>query len=562
MATIIDAFVVTIGLDPKAWIKGKDYTERSQKQFRDNTKKTGIEIGDSLAALGRQAGALFLGFESVKGAVSWLAGLSVGAANLGRFSANVGISAHAVNAWDNAVELAGGSAKDAEADLMSLSASLTALKATGDVSPLILFLQRMGVAAFDAKGNVRNLTDVYKDLGDKLRQYNRADAFNLARGAGISESTFNLIRAEASERQRMLDIGEKNAGVTDDEVRKAQQLQEEWRDIGQEATKLGQEINGDVAPAVKSVLDEVKLLFAADGTQSGIATFFKGLAGSINIVVDSFKILKSYWGDGSFLNSVDETLKDSWIGKTIGVLVNPLGSLLNAGKGDLEAAGAKASGPAAPGNRQARTGVIDRGSPPTAASGSRFSQNNNPGDLRFANQPGATEGAGGFAAFPTLGAGIRAANRQLDIYASRGINTISSIISKWAPSSENDTSGYIAAVSKALGKDANAQLSAADRQRLLQSIFNKEGVNKGITVPSIDAALGGNGALNAARFATSNSQPSQASGGGGAAGGNTQVQIDSITVHTQATDASGMAAELPGALKRRGVVAQADQGMS
>lgn len=45
-------------------------------------------------------------------------------------------------------------------------------------------------------------------------------------------------------------------------------------------------------------------------------------------------------------------------------------------------------------------------------------------------------------------------------------------------------------------------------------------------------------------------------------GGSTSVQIDSITVNTQAKDAQGVAKELPDALKRKGVVAQANKGMT
>ena len=51
-------------------------------------------------------------------------------------------------------------------------------------------------------------------------------------------------------------------------------------------------------------------------------------------------------------------------------------------------------------------------------------------------------------------------------------------------------------------------------------------------------------------------------GTAGSAGGSTNVQIDSITVNTQAKDAQGVAKELPDALKRKGVVAQANKGMT
>ena len=82
------------------------------------------------------------------------------------------------------------------------------------------------------------------------------------------------------------------------------------------------------------------------------------------------------------------------------------------------------------------------------------------------------------------------------------------------------------------------------------------------TAKYIKSVLGPNAnALATAQFANTQTP----NGGGAAAPGNTNstsVQIDSITVQTQATDADGVAAELPGAIKRKGVVAQADTGLT
>ena len=187
--------------------------------------------------------------------------------------------------------------------------------------------------------------------------------------------------------------------------------------------------------------------------------------------------------------------------------------------------------------------------------------NNNPGDLRFAGQHGATVGAHGFAAFPTLAQGIQAANTQLDLYAKRGVNTIASIVRKWAPVSENDTASYIAQVEKSLGKNRNAQLTAADRQKLLQAIFKREGVNK-VSSGAIASALGPNpAALGTAQLAN-NQAPGGQRDASGARTTNTDVRIDSITVHTQATDADGIAGDMRGAIDRKGVVSQADTGMT
>ncbi len=73
--------------------------------------------------------------------------------------------------------------------------------------------------------------------------------------------------------------------------------------------------------------------------------------------------------------------------------------------------------------------------------------------------------------------GIRAIAKILLTYAKEGVNTITAIISKWAPSSENDTQSYINDVSKRTGFDANASLdmhNLADVIPLVQAIIFHE----------------------------------------------------------------------------------------
>ena len=64
----------------------------------------------------------------------------------------------------------------------------------------------------------------------------------------------------------------------------------------------------------------------------------------------------------------------------------------------------------------------------------------------------------GFQQFPTPEAGLAAIDQNLQAYAGKGINTISGIVSRWAPPSENDTRAYIADVSKRLGVPADTPL--------------------------------------------------------------------------------------------------------
>lgn len=110
---------------------------------------------------------------------------------------------------------------------------------------------------------------------------------------------------------------------------------------------------------------------------------------------------------------------------------------------------------------------------------SRGYRNNNPGNLRFVRSnpwQGQVGDDNGYGIYDTPEHGTRALGHQLRAYAARGLNTVVSIISTWAPASDNNnTSAYIGDVSTALsiGTDEpfDVEASLAD---LAQAIARHE----------------------------------------------------------------------------------------
>lgn len=86
---------------------------------------------------------------------------------------------------------------------------------------------------------------------------------------------------------------------------------------------------------------------------------------------------------------------------------------------------------------------------------------NNPGDLRHA--PGEVHDIGspdGIGSFDTAADGFAALERQLQLYADRGL-TLQEAIYEFAPPSENNSATYLAYVCKGLGCDPTTPVSQA-----------------------------------------------------------------------------------------------------
>lgn len=95
-------------------------------------------------------------------------------------------------------------------------------------------------------------------------------------------------------------------------------------------------------------------------------------------------------------------------------------------------------------------------------------RNNNPGNLDFIAPPeipwdGQIGSDGRFGIYDTPAHGVRALSKQLQKdYADFGDNTLTGLITTWAPPTENNTQAYIDAVSGETGIDPNAQLDLYD----------------------------------------------------------------------------------------------------
>lgn len=130
-----------------------------------------------------------------------------------------------------------------------------------------------------------------------------------------------------------------------------------------------------------------------------------------------------------------------------------------------------------------------------AISMSRGYRNNNPGNIRKTTTLWQGEISGSdpdFKTFVNMPFGYRALIALLKEYINKGYNTIYKIISRYAPSSENNTLNYIRIVENMTGIDRDKILNHKDDNTIKEIVKAISYVENGISANIIDIDKGFN----------------------------------------------------------------------
>lgn len=538
MATVIDSLIVTLGLDNKDFQQGMKDTEKGLSDTRKNTDRVGKQIAASgkdaaefFGQMQRSAIKFFAVLTAGKGLINFTRDVVTTGANLSRLSKNLNISADTMHRWGKASELNGGSMEGFLGTLQNLNNQVTEIFMKGD-SAITPYLRQLGVSVTDAAGKAKPLTAVLGDIADATEKAfpDRQQRYAYLQQMGFDEGTINLIAKGGKELRSTLAAQQ---GFSQKDADAAYRAEQTWIKAQQRLEKLTRELVVKVLPSLERLAESfVKLAEVIIPPLSEAVEIFAELDektdGWSTSLILALATLRLLGGSAVIGGLAGVATKLASMAASAASLAAPLGFLLYSGglnKGEDEELrrlqGEHYMGPTVA--NKPGTSVAER--------------HNNPGNLVFAGQRGATVGetvAGHtFARFQSTEEGVAALYRQLQLYQKRGIDTLTEIMGVYAPEGANDTSAYIKALSKTTGLDPNQQLNFGDPATAAAMIRGISQHEAGRSYLNDQQILSG---INMAQ---------------GGVGGSSSVSIGQITVKTQATDARGIASGLKSEIVRQ-----------
>lgn len=581
MPTIIDSLIVKLGLDTSDFSAKKANVDAQLKSANTNAEKTntqfkkfGRESSQGFENVAKSAAKFFAVIGSTLAVKQFVESQIAANAALGRFAENINLAVESISAWSLATELAGGSAEGLQGTLDALSRSQTELQLTGQ-SHLIPFFSALSVSMADAEGKARPVTDILLDLADRFSHIDRPTANNIGRMMGIDQGTLQLLLKGRTEVELLIAKQKENNVVTKRQTEEATRLRNAMVASRQSFESFGRELLSVATPA----LEKLFALFNDFGAwvrenKEFVTTFLALLAVGLTAVAAAVipinltaaaitglaAAIALLWQDYQTWKRGGDSLIDwgKWepgikaAGAAIVWLKDLLGDLIYRGIAAADAVASVFSGDF--GKAKYAAGQVLQGngksygdttSPTNGPKLPRGIRNNNPGNLDFAGQTGATKegGANGrFAVFGSQQAGLVALVKQIGLYVNRGKNTIRKIIQTYAPPSENNTEGYISAVAKSLGIGADQPLDPNSAQQimgLVKAIINHE--NGPGYVSDADISSGYAAATQFAQGAGAANNVSNATNNATTTNKSVETNIGEIKVYTNATDADGIA---------------------
>lgn len=265
MATVIDALVVQLGLDPSQFTKGQKDAAAALVKTRESATKEGKQIeksidnaGEAVERLARNALKLFAIFTAGRAIKDFVADITNVDASLGRLAKSIGSTPEAISALGNAVARNGGSADAAAGSFQRLSDSINEMKVTGNSSALPAFARLQGLSGKQIRLNTDLLT-TFGDLADAAK--GTADrsgvpmATYLLRQAGVDQDTAALLIQGRAKLMESLRKSGQLGLVRQEDAEAAQRLQTSIKTLQQVSESFGRSIMTAVTPAIVDLIE-------------------------------------------------------------------------------------------------------------------------------------------------------------------------------------------------------------------------------------------------------------------------------------------------------------------
>lgn len=327
-ATVIDALLITLGLDTSDFRKGQKDVSDDLKKQREDAKKTAKEMAEQ----GKKAASFF---SSIKTELLALTGVTVTAGGLMSFVKSttsglmelsvqakaLGMTAKELDGVGKAAEAAGSSVEKINAALQGFQSAKEQAKSGVYNTPVTEAAIRLNSLTHDSF-NVRDdsVQTTFRKILESARKVTDPDIRRqILQSVGIDDA----VNQRNQEGQFLPDVDRltKSSGITDASTKGAKEFTAAWAELGQNLDTIKNQIYEGLIPTIRDLNGLLKEWSSGNVKSS---SFFKELKSDLK---DITGIDLGDWKLSADLKNLKDNF--SMLGRTISYLVNALNEVNN-----------------------------------------------------------------------------------------------------------------------------------------------------------------------------------------------------------------------------------------
>ena len=262
MATIIDALVVTLGLDPKQFKQGQKEALDSQKKFKEEATKGTKEVEAqatkataSFAKLRNELMGLAAAFVGMAALKSFADKITQTDANTSRMARSMNMSAKELTTWQGVATRAGGTADGIAASFKNITNQFEAFSVTGAPNPAAEYFRSLKINAADAYDKLRPMTDLALEVSEKFQGMTASRAHFLGAGMGYDSATVDMLMKGPKYLREELALQDKRAEKTQEELVLAENRTNAWNSFKDVVADIGTKVMTQLTPAILGLID-------------------------------------------------------------------------------------------------------------------------------------------------------------------------------------------------------------------------------------------------------------------------------------------------------------------
>lgn len=302
MATVIDALLVTLGLDPKPFQKGTADAKKELKGLGDEGRRQSIEETKRHKEREAQAKATVQGITKIKnevigmaaalvsasGIMAFVASITKSDAAVGRLSNNLGMNVKELTAWKGAAEKLGGTGADIEGAFRNINKIVQEYRLTGSSSAFAP-LARAGVDLAKFLDSSTTIKQRALMVADALKKLSPQDAQSFGGMAGFGEDAITVLMKGSKAINEQVEAQYRAYVVSEKDTEAATKRAAAYSRLSDSLKQVGTSITTTLTPAIEWLMDLLagmpETILAVGALSTVFATLtalkFTGLIGGI-----------------------------------------------------------------------------------------------------------------------------------------------------------------------------------------------------------------------------------------------------------------------------------------